>query len=84
MRRKLEIHLLPHFGHIQVSELSGRDGEAYLDRKLAENRRIDAAVAIGEPLTDARAGRSGLSNRRRSTRTCTCCPRSSRAPCVRA
>jgi integrase len=54
MRRKLEIHVLPHFGHIQVTELSGRDVEAYLDRKLAENRRIDAAVAIGEPLTYAR------------------------------
>jgi integrase len=54
MRRKLEIHLLPHFGHIQVTELTSRDVEAYLDRKLAENRRIEAARAIGEPLLDAR------------------------------
>jgi hypothetical protein len=54
MRRKLEIHLLPHFGHIQVTELTSRDVEAYLDRKLAENRRIEAARAIGEPLTDDR------------------------------
>src|SRR3954449_2782190 len=54
MRRKLEIHLLPHFGHIQVTELTSRDVEAYLDRKLAENRRIEAARAIGEPLIDGR------------------------------
>jgi transposase-like protein len=37
-----------------VSELTSRDVEAYLDRKLAENRRIEAAVAIGEPLIDSR------------------------------
>jgi hypothetical protein len=54
IRRKLEIHLLPHFGPIVVSELTSRDVEAYLDRKLAENHRIDAAHAIGEPLVDAR------------------------------
>jgi integrase len=54
MKRKLEIHLLPHFGHIIVSELTSRDVEAYLDRKLAENRRIEAALAIGEPLVDGR------------------------------
>ena len=54
MRRKLEIHLLPHFGAITVSELTSRDVEAYLDRKLAENRRIEAALAIGEPLIDSR------------------------------
>ena len=54
MRRKLEIHLLPHFGDIPVSELTSRDVEAYLDRKLAENRRIEAALAIGEPLIDGR------------------------------
>src|SRR3954471_23937865 len=54
MKRKLEIHLLPHFGHIQVTELTSRDVEAYLDRKLAENRRIEAARAIGEPLLDGR------------------------------
>src|SRR3954471_11872117 len=54
MRRKLEIHLLPHFGHITVSELTSRDVEGYLDRKLAENRRIEAALAIGEPLVDGR------------------------------
>jgi integrase len=54
MKRKLEIHLLPHFGHIVVSELTNRDVEAYLDRKLAENRRIEAALAIGEPLIDSR------------------------------
>jgi integrase len=57
MKRKLEIHLLPHFGNIPVSELTSRDIEAYLDRKLAENRRIEAALAIGEPLVDGR-GRS--------------------------
>lgn len=28
--------------------------EAYLERKLAENRRIEAVHAIGEPLVDAR------------------------------
>src|SRR3954469_4237165 len=54
MRRKLEIHLLPHFGHIPVTELTSRDVEAYLDRKLAENRRVAAALAIGEPLIDSR------------------------------
>ena len=54
MKRKLEIHLLPHFGPIVVSELTSRDVEAYLDRKLAENRRIEAALAIGEPLVDGR------------------------------
>src|SRR4051812_16845034 len=54
MKRKLEIHLLPHFGHITVTELTRRDVEAYLDRKLAENRRIEAARAIGEPLIDGR------------------------------
>ena len=54
MKRKLEIHLLPHFGPIVVSELTSRDVEAYLDRKLAENRRIKAALAIGEPLADGR------------------------------
>ena len=54
MKRKLEIHLLPHFGHIVVSELTSRDVEAYLDRKLAENRRIEAALAIDEPLIDSR------------------------------
>src|SRR3954469_3919564 len=54
MKRKLEIHLLPHFGHIAVSELTSRDVEAYLDRKHAENRRIEAALAIGEPLVDGR------------------------------
>ena len=54
MKRKLEIHLLPHFGAITVSELTSRDVEAYLDRKLAENRRIEAALAIGEPLVDGR------------------------------
>lgn len=54
MKRKLEIHLLPHFGHITVSDLTSRDFEAYLDRKLAENRRIEAALAIGEPLLDGR------------------------------
>ncbi len=43
MKRKFEIHLLPHFGHIVVTELTSRDVEAYLDRKLAENRRIEAA-----------------------------------------
>src|SRR5215216_1946355 len=55
MKRKLEIHLLPHFGHISVGELTSRDVEAYLDRKLAENRRIEAALAIGEPLIDGRS-----------------------------
>jgi integrase len=54
MKRKLEIHLLPHFGDIVVSELTSRDVEAYLDRKLAENRRIEAALALGEPLIDSR------------------------------
>src|SRR3954454_9829516 len=54
MKRKLEIHLLPHFGHIIVSELTSHDVEAYLDRKLAENRRIEAALAISEPLVDGR------------------------------
>ena len=54
MKRKLEIHLLPHFGHITVSELTSRDVEAYLDRKLAENRRIEAALVTGEPLVDSR------------------------------
>ena len=54
MRRKLEIHLLPHFGAITVSELTSHDVEAYLDRKLAENRRIEAALGIGEPLIDSR------------------------------
>jgi integrase len=54
MKRKLEIHLLPHFGDIVVSELTSRDVEAYLDRKLAENRRIEAALALGEPLIDGR------------------------------
>jgi hypothetical protein len=54
MKRKLEIHLLPHFGHIAVNELTSRDVEVYLDRKLAENRRVEAAVAIGEPLIDSR------------------------------
>jgi integrase len=54
MRRKLEIHLLPHFGDIPVSELTSRDVEAYLDRKIAENRRIETALAIGEPLKDSR------------------------------
>jgi hypothetical protein len=49
MKRKLEIHLLPHFGPIVVSELTSRDVEAYLGRKLAENRRIEAALAVGEP-----------------------------------
>lgn len=34
MKRKLEIHLLPHFGAITVNELTSRDVEAYLDRKL--------------------------------------------------
>ena len=54
MKRKLEIHLLPHFGGITVSDLTSREVEAYLDRKLAENRRIEAALAIGEPLKDGR------------------------------
>jgi integrase len=54
MKRKLELHLLPHFGHIVVTEMTSRDVEAYLDRKLAENRRIEAALAIGEPLVDSR------------------------------
>jgi integrase len=54
MKRKLEIHLLPHFGHITVSELTSRDVEAYLDRKLTENRRIEAALAIDEPPLDDR------------------------------
>ena len=54
MKRKLEIHLLPHFGHMTVSELTSRDVEAYLDKKLAENRRVEAALAIGEPLVDGR------------------------------
>jgi integrase len=54
MKRKLEIHLLPHFGQIPVTELTSRDVEAYLDRKLAENRRVEAALAIGEPLIDGR------------------------------
>jgi len=54
MRRKLEIHLRPHFGAITLSELRSRDVEAYLDRKLTENRRIEAALAIGEPLIDSR------------------------------
>jgi integrase len=54
MRRKLEIHVLPHFGHIAVTEITSRDVEAYLDRKLAENRRIEAALAIGQPLRDSR------------------------------
>src|SRR5215213_4678905 len=54
MKRKLEIHLLPHFGRIVVSQLTSRDVEAYLDRKLAENRRIEAAAAIGERLLDGR------------------------------
>ena len=35
-------------------ELTSRDVEAYLDRKLAENRRIEAGLAIGEPLIDSR------------------------------
>jgi len=46
--------LLPHFGRVVVTELTSRDIEAYLDRKLAENRRIEAALAIGEPLVDSR------------------------------
>ena len=54
MKRKLELHLLPHFGHIVVTEMTSRDVEAYLDRKLAENGRIEAALAIGEPLVDSR------------------------------
>jgi integrase len=54
MKRKLEIHLLPHFGHMTVSELTSRDVEGYLDKKLAENRRVEAALAIGEPLVDGR------------------------------
>src|SRR5215216_3634131 len=54
MKCKLELHLLPHFGHIVVTEMTSHDVEAYLDRKLAENRRIEAAVAIGEPLVDSR------------------------------
>jgi integrase len=54
MKRKLEIHLLPHFGDIPVGELTSRDVEAFLDRKLAENRRIEASLAIGEPLLDGR------------------------------
>ena len=54
MKRKLEIHLLPHFGHMTMSELTSRDVEAYLDKKLAENRRVEAALAIGEPLVDGR------------------------------
>jgi integrase/recombinase XerD len=54
MKRKLELHLLPHFGHIVVTEMTSRDVEAYLDHKLAENRRIEAALAIGEPLVDSR------------------------------
>ena len=54
MKRKLEIHLLPHFGAITVSDLTSRHVEAYVDRKLAENRRIEAALAIGEPLRDSR------------------------------
>jgi hypothetical protein len=37
-----------------VSELTSRDVEAYLDRKVAENRRIEAALAVGEPLVDGR------------------------------
>src|SRR3954470_6070274 len=55
MKRKLEIHLLPHFGHMPVTAITSRDVEAYLDRKLAENRRIEAAFAIGEPLIDRRS-----------------------------
>lgn len=54
MKRKLEIHLLPHFGDMRVSNLTSRDVEAYLEPKLAENRRIEAALAIGEPLIDGR------------------------------
>ena len=54
MKRKLELHLLPHFGHIIVTEITSRDVEAYLDRKLAENRHIEAGLAIGEPLIDSR------------------------------
>lgn len=54
MKRKLEIHLLPDFGTMLVTEVTSRDVEAYLDRKLAENRRIQAALAIGEPLIDGR------------------------------
>src|SRR5215217_1837329 len=54
IKRKLEIHLLPHFGNIAVSELTSRDVEAYLDRKVAENHRIEAALAVGEPLIDGR------------------------------
>jgi hypothetical protein len=83
MKRKLEIHLLPHFGHTTVTELTSRDVEAYLDRKLSENRRIEAALAIGEPLVDGR-GRAMQSLRPQTiTRTCTCSRRSSRAPCAR-
>jgi site-specific recombinase XerC len=41
-------------GHITVTELTSRDVEAYLDRKLSENRRIEAALAIDEPLVDGR------------------------------
>ena len=41
-------------GDITVSELTSRDLEAYLDRKLAENRRVEAALAIGGPLVDGR------------------------------
>jgi hypothetical protein len=37
MKRKLEIHLLPHFGHVTVSDLTSRDVEVYLDHKPAEN-----------------------------------------------
>src|SRR3954452_12156596 len=54
MKRKLEIHLLLPFGHIPGSELRSRDVEAYLDRKVAENQRIEAALAVGEPLIDGR------------------------------
>jgi len=42
MKRKLEIHLLPHFGHMTVSELTRRDVEAYLDkssRRTAGSKR---------------------------------------------
>jgi hypothetical protein len=39
---------------LRVSELTSRDVEVYLDRKLAENRRIETALAIGEPLKDHR------------------------------
>ena len=61
MKRKLEIHLLPHFGHITVSELTSRDVEAYLDRKLAENRRMRLVVVTSScPTGTCSSGADGM------------------------